>query len=84
MLEERAEDANAYERRDALIFSGDGVPTATIGENCTSILCKLIKDKLKLNIQQSDISTSHRLGRKSIAQGQDRRNLVMKFCRRDF
>ena len=35
-LEERLEDADAYERRETLIFSGQGTPDVTAGENCTA------------------------------------------------
>ena len=47
------------------------------------MLCGLIKDKLKVNILPSDISTAYRLGRKPAVQGQDRRGLILKLCRRD-
>ena len=77
------EDADAQDRRDLLMFSGEGLPLSTVGENCISLLCNLIRDKLKLNVAPSDISASYRMGTKSTVQGPDRRILVMKLCRRD-
>ena len=51
------DDAEAHDRRDMLVFSGEGLPPAASGENCTNILCSLIKDKLKLNILSTDVSS---------------------------
>lgn len=33
-MEEKVDDANAYERRDTMVFSGDGVPSLRESENC--------------------------------------------------
>ena len=66
-LEEKIDDAEAYERRDCVVLSGDGVPAAQTGENCIQVACDLIKDKLKLNISPSEVSTAHRLGKKPSA-----------------
>ena len=56
----------------------------TEGENTTEIACNLIKNKLKINLIPTDISTSHRLGRKpQDAQRPDKRKLILKLCRRD-
>ena len=60
-LEEKVEEAEAYERKDSLIFSGEEIPPATPGENCTTVICDLLKSKLKLNVAQTDISIYHRL-----------------------
>ena len=38
---------------------------------------------LKLNVNPNDISTCHRLGRKPVSQGPDRRKIIVKLCRRD-
>ena len=45
-LEEKVDDADAYERRDTLVFFGDGIPASEVGENCSQVLCQVIKDKL--------------------------------------
>jgi hypothetical protein len=82
-MEEKVDDADAYERRDTLIFSGSSVPLVTEDENCGEIVRKLVKDKLNLNMAATDISTTHRLGRKPVTQKQDTRNIVVKLCRRD-
>ena len=82
-MEEIIDDADAYERRDTLIFSGDAIPQFKTGENCRDIVCNLAKDKLNLQIAHTDVSTSHRLGKKPEDQRVDKRNIIVKLCRRD-
>ena len=82
-LEEKVDETEAYERRDSLIFSGDAIPPFTVGENCSAIVCGLLSAKLKLNIRQTDISMSHRIGKKNTNQREDKRNIIVKLCRRD-
>ena len=83
-LEDRHDDAEAYERRDTLIISGDGVPEASLGENCTVIVSSMIREKLRKNISAGDISVSHRIGQKPRSpQHVDRRNIFVKLCRRN-
>lgn len=83
-LEERIDDADAYERRDTLIISGEGLPPVVEDENTSTLACSIIKEKLKINLTSSDISTSHRLGRKpNDSQRPDRRKIILKLCRRD-
>ena len=77
------DDADSYERRDTLIFSGTKVPNSTNGEDCKRVLQELVKSELKIELQPSDISTAHRLGRKPSTQGDDKRPIVVKLCRRD-
>ena len=84
ILEERHDDADAYERRDTLLISGDGVPHVAAGENCNALVCSMVKEKLKINISPNDISTSHRTGPKPRSpQVEDKRNIIVKLCRRD-
>ena len=82
-LECRVDDADAYERRDTLIFSGEGIPECKEAENTVAVVCGLVREKLKISMSSSDISTSHRLGKKPISQKPDRRKIVVKLCRRD-
>ena len=82
-LENMVDDGDAYERRDTVILTGSAVPAVSQGEICNELVKKLVKDVLKLEINTSDISTSHRIGKKRISQEADRRNLIVKFCRRD-
>ena len=82
-LKSYIDDSDCYERRDTIIFSGNKIPASNVGENCTEIVRQIVKNELKIEISPTDISTSHRLGRKPSAQGQDRRNIVVKLCRRD-
>ena len=82
-LEDTIEDASAYERRDALILGGKCLPVSYQGEICSTIVQNLVKEHLNLEIQSSDISTAHRLGIKRQNQTADKRNIIVKFCRRD-
>ena len=82
-LEEEIDSADAYERRDTLIFAGSVVPPSAAGENCAATVSQLLKDKLRLEISAADISVAHRMGPKPLSQGVDRRKLIAKFCRRD-
>ena len=82
-LEEKIDDAEAYERKDALVFSGEGIPSVEPGENCTTVVCDLLSSQLKLKMNHSDISTSHRIGKKKANQEADRRDIIVKLCRRD-
>ena len=61
-LEEKLDEADAYERRDTIIFSGNDVLAAKTGEIVSDVVCAIVKDKLKIKMSPSDISTSHRQG----------------------
>lgn len=82
-LEERIDDADAYERRDTLLFSGNDIPEVTLGENCGQLISSVVREKLKLSVTPSVISIAHRVGKKPITQGPDRRGIVVKLCRRE-
>ena len=82
-IEEKSEDADAYERRDTLILSGELVPDATVGENCSYIASQIVKNHLKVNLTTQEISTAHRIGPKPTGASVDRRNIIFKLCRRD-
>ena len=77
------DDNEAYERRDTVVVSGGGLPVVQRGENCSEIVRELIKKELKLTIPISEISTTHRIGSKPNNQMPDKRNFIIKFCRRD-
>ena len=81
-LEEQVDANSAYERRDALIISGD-IPEAAPGENCNNLVRSLLREQIKINLNADDISVAHRIGRKPKTQGPDKRNLIFKLCRRD-
>ena len=54
-----------YARRESIIISGKSLPIEVPGENTTTIAVKLIKSKLDINLEPSEISISHRLGKYS-------------------
>ena len=82
-LEDKIDCNDAYERRDTIIISGKSVPPVGRDENCALLTCNLIKEKLNYVISPNDISVVHRLGDKKISQGLDRRDIIVKFCRRN-
>ena len=82
-LRNEVDEGEAYERRDTLILSGDDLPPCETGEVTANICCDLIKEKIKVNLIPSDISISHRIGKKPVSQGPDRRSIMVKLCRRD-
>ena len=82
-LEERVEDQEAYESRDTIVLSGSELPAASTSENATNVVCDLIRSKIGIVINPSEVSTAHRLGKKANSQAPDTRNIIVKFCRRD-
>ena len=82
-LENTLDDEDAYIRRETIILSGTCVPEVTSGEICSNIVQKLVRDKLRIQLNDNDISVAHRLGKKPITQGPDKRGIVVKLCRRD-
>ena len=60
-LEERIEDGEAYERRDALIISGSKVPPARENEDCVQVVRNLTRQHLNLSIPENEISIAHTL-----------------------
>ena len=82
-LESSLDDEDAYVRRETLIFNGTDIPPPTAGEICSNIIRDVVKKKLKIVLQPSDISVAHCSGKKPTNQAQDRRGIHVKFCRRD-
>ena len=81
-LESNLDEASQYERKDTLVLSGASVPVAVQGENCKTIIRNLFREHLQLNLNETDVSTAHRIGRKQPGSV-DKRNIIMKLCRRD-
>ena len=82
-LENSIDDEDAYVRRDTVIFSGSSVPEVKNGEICSNLIHDLVRDKLKINLNHNDISVAHRIGKKPINQGTDKRGIMVKLCRRE-
>ena len=83
-LENQIDSNSAYDRRETLVLSGN-IPPVNPNENCNNIVRKIIKDQTHLIINDVDISTAHRLGRKPDAgsHAPDKRSIIFKLCRRD-
>ena len=83
ILENQVDDSDAYERRDTLILSGPSLPPVERGENCVSVVKKLLQDQIRLDVNESEFSVAHRLGARPQNQTSDKRSLIVKFCRRE-
>ena len=73
-LESHVDRVEQYERRDTIIISGPSLPSETPTENASDVVISAVKDILKLNIKQEDISVAHRLG--TAQPGRDRPIIV--------
>ena len=81
-LEQQIDSNSNYERRDTLVISGN-IPQAQPNENCIDIVRNSIKNEMRLIIDEKDISTAHRLGRKPENGQRDKRSIIFKLCRRE-
>lgn len=79
-LEQHLDNVEQYERRDTVILAGSALPPETPQENTTNIVKQVIKDQLKINLHDSDISVTHRLGQKR--QQQHNRPIIVKLVNR--
>lgn len=78
-LERNQDDLEQYERRDTVILSGASLPPETAQENTTNVVTETIKEHLKINIKETDISVSHRLGKQ---KQQQNRPIIVKLVNR--
>lgn len=78
-LEHHLDDLDQYQRRDTLILSGASLPLETTHENATNVVTQTIKEHLRINIRETDISVSHRLGKPNQQQN---RPIIVKLVNR--
>ena len=64
------------------VLSDSSLQIVSNEENCSQMAINLMKNALDVQLQPSDISTRHRLGRPK-SGSVDRRGLIVKLCRRD-
>ena len=77
------DDSDAYERRDTIILAGSAIPPVASGEDCVNITREILQSKLKLVIPASEFNTAHRLGARPDGRTPDKRNIIVKLCRRE-
>ena len=80
-LENIVDENSQYERRDTFIISGQTLPISRPNEDSKEVVKTLFREHLRMNIDTNDLSTAHRIGR--IPNGEDRRSIIVKACRRD-
>ena len=78
-LEQHLDNVDQYERRDTAILTGTSLPPESNLENTTSIVTQIVKDQLKINLRDSDICVTHRLGPK---RQQHNRPIIVKLVNR--
>ena len=78
-LESNIDSVDQYERRDTIILNGPSLPQENNNEHTTSVVINTIKDNLKINLKESDISVSHRLG---VPKQQKNRPIIVKLMNR--
>lgn len=61
-LESHLDSIEQYQRRDTVIISGPALPQESQHENPVHLIVNTLKDTLKINVQEQDISVAHRLG----------------------
>ena len=81
-LEERIEYNEAYERRDALVFSGSELPAPSNSENCPQLVGDLLKKHLNISLQPNEISVCHRMPSKPNNNSTPKQSIIVKFCKR--
>ena len=82
-MEDRSDEAEAYSRRDTVVVSGSDLPAAVDRESPIQVVCDTLKTRLNLDLRQCDISVAHRIGSRPPAATPDRRNIIIKLCRRE-
>ena len=75
-LENQVDEVNQYERRDTIIVSGPDLPKEEQNENSVDVVVRSIREKLHININNSDINVAHRLGAKKSQN--DTRPIIVK------
>lgn len=78
-LELNHDNLDQYERRDTVILSGASLPQETPQENTTNVVTQTVREHLKINIKETDISITHRLGRPT---QQHNRPIIVKLVNR--
>jgi hypothetical protein len=82
-LTERLEDVEAQSRSDSIIISGSALPECKAGENSFSVTANIIKNSLNYNLPPNMVGTAYRLGRKTLSQSPDKRNILVKLNNKD-
>ena len=82
-LENKVKDTEAYECSDTIVVSVGDPPPVTEGEDSSEIFTDLVKKKIGVIIEKTNISVAHRLGAKPTAQTSDKRSVILMFCRRE-
>ena len=81
-LQAKNDDLENYSRRNAIVISGKKIDTVCRDENCYVIASKLITEHTGVSVSEADIDVTHRLGKPRPGMP-DKRNLIVKFVRRE-
>ena len=75
------DDLENYTRRETIVISGKCIPNEEPNENTTNIAVRLLQSKINVNIDSSEISVSHRIG-KFIPGASNARPIILKLLHR--
>lgn len=78
-IEGSMDNLDQYERRDTIIFTGPALPDESSQENAASLIVNTVKEQIKINLRDEDISVAHRLGPKT---SQRKRPIIVKLINR--
>ena len=78
--EEKSEDMETYNRKEAVIISGTAVPAASTNEDCNTLVVGLLRDEFQYSASTEKLVTAHRLENPPSASNQDKRQVIAKFC----
>ena len=79
---DKADDTEAAERKNHIIFSGPNIPTFMPNESCSVVTSQLLRDSYKVNLPASSIISAQRMG-KPPTNSPDKRNILVKFSTHD-
>ena len=79
---DKADDTEAAERKNHVIFSGPNIPTFVPNESCSVVTSKLLRDSYKVNLPATSIISAQRMG-KPPSNFPDKRNILVKFSSHD-
>ena len=82
-LENKVETTEVYEPRETIVVSGSDLPPVTEEEDSSEIFTELVRNKIGVTIEKTNIWVAHRLGPKLTTQTPDKRNIIVNFCRRE-
>ena len=77
-LEDQAEEKDTASRQDTIVLSGASLPDATNNEDCRITVTNVLREKLTVNLQSSEIAEAYRPGKPVIPGNANSRKFMAK------